>query len=430
MKDNRVFIFFSEISNCKVIGPKGVSIGKLHDLFLTSEEPLPRVSHIIIKKSYKFKTFYAVIPTQKIASIGPPIRVTPHEIKFSPNQPSSDFTVLKNLIDKQVVDVHERKIVRVNDLHLLKIDNELRVAHVDIGFRGIIRRLGLQKIIDKIIKSIAPKSKYLSQEKFISWKYIQPLLLNPALGTIRLTVPQEEISKIPPADLSDMLIELDIYDRLPFFKSLDIKTKADIFQELPIEIQKSISDSLLENELIEIIHEMEHDKAIDFLKQLPKATVKKLFSKMDPKTSYELSLLLMYEENSAGGLMTTEFLAIDENMLVKDCIQMIKQSSEETKVEEIYATDEKKQLKGVASLRKLLTAKPDAKLSSIALPPPAFVHPKSNFKEVAYLMHKYNLYMIPVVDENKTLVGIISIDDVLSKFVSESWRRSLKEKYF
>jgi len=352
------------------------------------------------------------------------LNVKAQDIKFTPNPKDYDFLLKRDMLDQQVVDTYNHKVIRVNEIHLLRVDHELMVAHVDIGLRGLMIRLGWERMADFWVRLFNKNADYLKKRNLVSWKYLQPVALNPASMTMKLSVSQKQLTNIPPADLGQIILDLNLNQRMALFKSLDVKTKAKIFENLEFEDQKAMLRELDKKDAAQILNNMSADEAADLLENLPGNTAENLLTLMETNRSKKLATLLGYASDSAGGLMTTEFVSLAETMPVENAIEYIKNQTREVEtVQYIYLVDEKNHLKGTTTIRRLLFADPKDTLLKTAFPKTLSVHLHDSVKEVAYMMDKYRISVIPVIDENKALQGIITMDDILSQVISIAWRR-------
>jgi Mg/Co/Ni transporter MgtE len=333
-----------------------------------------------------------------------------------------DTTIRKHILDQQVVDTYNRKLVRVNDVHMLKVDNDLRIAHVDIGLRGMVRRLGWQTTVDTIVEVLNPHSGYLTKEGFLAWKYVQPLSIHPDNGTIQLNVTQSQIKSIPPADLSGILLELDLYQRVALFRTLDIDTQVGILTEMDIKLQKELIKAMDAKACALVFEHLPPDEGADLLLELPRRDADRILSHIGTKRSKKLSSLLSHKSKSAGGLMTTEFITLANTMTVGDAIEHIKKlhTTAET-IYYAYVVDAEGKMEGAVTFKHLLIEPLDKKITEVMQSKPAAVHVDDSAKEVAYLFDKYNLLALPVIDHNRVVQGIITIDDVLSLVIAETW---------
>jgi Mg/Co/Ni transporter MgtE (contains CBS domain) len=410
-----MFLDFSSLLGEDVLDSDRKFIGKLWDISVKTSEVYPKSDELIIAKGF-IKRSYASVPFSNVSEIGREVvlNIRSDEVKFAPDPKDYEFLLRRDILDQQVVDTFNHKVIRVNDIHLLKIDRELMVAHVDIGLRGLLRRLGWEKALGFLIK----------RDDIVSWKFIQPVAINPASMTMKLSVSQKQLQGIPAADLGEIMFDLNMNQRMALFRALDIKTKAKIFENLEFEDQKAILKDLDKKEAASIVTSMSSDEATDLLSNLPRGTVENILTLMESDRAKKLSTLLGYSSDSAGGLMTTEFVSMPDTMSIEAAIDYIKNKTREVDtVPYIYVVDEKHKLQGVTTIRKLLFADPKDTVLKTVFPTTIYVHLHDSVKEVAFLMDKYKISAIPVVDENKLLHGIIAMDDILSQVVAIAWRK-------
>ena len=427
-----MFIYFSKLIDKPVFDKNGEWAGKLYDIIVKPSEVYPQSAQLIIRKSFPNRK-YAVVKWPDIQEIDNKdirIKLNKSEIRFEEiHNNKEELTLRRDILDQQVVDVYNHKVIRVNDIHLLFVDHCLMVAHVDISARGLIRRLGFQMPVDFLIKLFNKKAKYLQEEHLISWKHIQPLSINPVSMAIKIDVAEKNLRNIPAADLGEIFLDLKAKDQIAFFKSLDITTKARIFIHIDFKTQKSLIEELNTSEIVEIFNNIPSDEATDCLERLPRDMTREILSFMESKQSKKLSQLLGYSSDSAGGLMTTEYMAFAKDTAVEAVLKQIKERTFKVEPAQfIYIVDENNQLIGSTNFRRLILANAQEPIQNAAFPRTYSVHLDSSVKEVAYLMEKYKYYSIPVVDENNILQGIITVDDILSQVIAIAWRRLKKIK--
>ncbi len=426
------FIYFSELLDKPVIDKNGDFSATIYDIIIKPAEVYPQSCAMIIRKGFPNRK-YAFIPWASIETLDKKeacLKIESAELKFEEKHDNrEELSLRRDILDQQVVDTHDHKVIRINDIHLLFVDRLLMVAHVDMSLRGLLRRLGFEKLIDFLIRLINKNNPYLKTEHLISWKYIHPLSINPASMTIKVDVPQKQFSTIPAADLGEIFLEINIKHQIALFKSLDILTRARIFTHIDFKTQKLMVEEIPDKEITELLNNIPSDEATDFLEKLPKSRVNQLLSLMENKYAKKLSELIGYSGDSAGGLMTTEYMAYLENMTVGSTLKQTKERVFKVEPAQfIYVVDEKWHLVGATNFRRLILANPEDQLKSVIFPKTYFVNLESGVKEVAYLMEKYKYYAIPVVDDNNVLQGIITIDDILSQLIAIAWRRLKKIK--
>jgi magnesium transporter len=428
-----MFIYLSQLLDKPVFDKNQEEVGKLYDIIVQPTEVYPQSSHLIIRKGFPNHK-YAVIKWQDIQEIENRhfiLKINKADIHFEEiHNNKQELTLRRDILDQQVVDVYNHKVIRVNDIHLLMVDHSLMIAHVDISTRGLIRRLGFEKPVDFLVIAFNKNAAYLKKEHLIAWKHIQPLSINPVSMTIKLGVDQKHLADIPAADLGDIFLDLSVKDQAALFKSLDLKTKVRIFINIDFKTQKSLIEDLNPSEIVEILNSVPSDEATDFLEKLPSDATREILNLMENKQSKKLSQLLGYSSDSAGGLMTMEYMAFAKDTSVESVLNQIKERVFKVEPAQfVYIVDENNGLIGSTNFRRLMLVNPQEPIQKAAFPKRTYsVHLDSSVKEVAYLMEKYKYYSIPVVDENNILQGIITVDDILSQVIAIAWRRLKKIK--
>lgn len=424
-----MFVNFSRLLEMDILDAERRLVGRVWDISAKTSEVYPKSDELIIKNGF-FKRAYASVPFSAVSEISEEIVLTlkSGDITFEAASKDYEFLLKRDILDQQVVDTHNHKVIRVNDIHLLRIDHELMVAHVDIGFRGLMRRLGWERWIDLCVRAVNPRAAYLKRDEMVSWKYIQPVAVNSLSMTMKLSVSQKQLQSIPAADLGEIMQDLNFNQRMALFRALDIKTKARIFENLEFNDQKAMLKELDKKEAAEVVTNMSSDEATDLLGKLPRNTVENILTLIGSDRAKKLSTLLGYSSDSAGGLMITEYVSMTSVMTVEAAIEYIKNQTRDVEtVPYIYIVDEAHRLKGVTTIRRLLFSDPKEVVLNTMFPSTIYVHLHDSVKEVAHLMDKYKVSALPVVDENKVLHGIITMDDILSQLVSIAWRKRPKK---
>lgn len=427
-----MFVYFSQLMDQRIIDSNGIFVGRLYDIIVKPTEVYPQSASLIIRKGFPNRQ-YAVINWSDILEMdGREIRLKIENSKAvfkEKHNNKIELTLRRDILDQQVVDISNHKVIRVNDIHLLEVDHSLMIAHVDISMRGLIRRLGLENPVDFIVKVFNKKAEYLKKEHLISWKHIQPLSINPVSMTIKVDIPQKQLNSIPAADLGEIFLDLNPQHQMALFKTLDLNTKIKIFTNIDFKSQRSLIEELDNKEVVGILNSIPADEATDFLEKLPSDISEELLGLMESKQAKKLSQLLGYSSDSAGGLMTTEYIAFLKDTLISFVLNQIKERAFRVEPAQfVYIIDETNHLIGSTNFRRLILANPSDPIQNASFPKTHFVHLNSSVKEVAYLMEKYKYNVIPVVDESNVLQGIITVDDILSQLISFAWRRLKKIK--
>jgi len=414
----QTFIFFSELLGRSILDESGRSIGRLLDLAVVLDELFPNVERIVLKA--KRKRGYCELDWKYVARLdGHTLVITPEAAKnLRPLSVIPAQVLLRDeILDKQVVDTFGSKIERANDLHFLINKGELRLVHVDFGFRGILRRLGWTKVVDAITQWLFS---YKLPTKMVSWKYIQPLAADPEKKRLKLNVTLRKLGDLNPADLADILEELDRHKRAQVFNALDVEIQADTLEELKPEYQKLIIGTLSEEQASDVIEEMAPDEAADLLQDLPRETQAEIIENVEPGARQEIVELLHFPEGSAGGLMTSRYLYIGPDATVEGVLDNFRHYHDSVDTSYYtYVLDAEDRLLGAVSLRDLLVNPPESRVGDIMNKHLVTVKVKDSKKKVATLFMKYNFLALPVVDKKGTLAGIITLKDAIESSLPE-----------
>ncbi|HVO26854.1 MAG TPA: CBS domain-containing protein [Candidatus Margulisiibacteriota bacterium] len=424
------FVFFSTLLDKPVHDANGILVGRLSDLAVSVAYMFPPVVAFVVQRG-RWEKFALTGRWSDVADIGgTAIRLTVGIQALTPSKMDNPGEVLIRdvLLDKQIVDMNGAKVVRVNDLHFLKIGAcELRLVHVDAGTRGLVRRMGWEPRLDGLLRRVAPQAQYLSAERLIRWNYVQPLSLDDKAQSIRLSVMQRQVKELHPADIAEILQDLDTHGRATMFRSLDPETAADALAEVDDpRIQTQLLETVSQEAAADILDEMPPDEAADLLHELPPETSTALLHKMEAEEALDVRELLTYPPDTAGGMMTTELVALPADLTVEETFGRLR--NEAPDVENIYylfVVDTEHRLVGVLNLRQLILAQPTAHLHAIMIKDPARVHHTDSRDSVAEIVEKYDLLALPVVDDGDVLVGMITVDDVVSHIANQAWKRKL-----
>jgi magnesium transporter len=413
-------LFLSEIIKKPVFDPKGEILGRVKDVMVVKGDPLPEISAIIVQRKgqpYLIKWTAINIFNKRIISSF--LFVDALE-RYSHGE--DDLLAVRDILDKQIVDANGAKVVRVNDIRLEGYNGTAVLIAVDVGMRGILRRLGAEQSSEKVMKFIKAQLPY----NLISWNYMQPL--RPELKSIALTVPRQMLSELHPADIADLINQVSREEGAQLFKDLDIETAADALSELMPERQAEIINSIDTEKAADILEEMQPDEAADVLSDLPTERAKEILEAIDREEAEDIQELLSHEEDTAGGLMTNVFIAYPPSITVAEAMERFRRDAEEIEsVYYIYIIDENERLIGVTSLRDILIADPQSLLSDVMETKLKSVTPETDDMIVAEIISKYNLVALPVVDAENILLGIVGVDDVIDIILPPSAKRGRRK---
>jgi len=413
-------IFVSEVYKKPVLDQTGEELGKLRDIIVGLGEPFPAVISVVVSSG---KNTY-VVPWDKINLFNRRvISVNARMDSLIPSDvSSSDILICRDLLDKQIVDINGAKLVRVNDLELGDVKGKLCLVAADIGLRGILRRLGLEKRGEKFLSLF----KYKLQHKLISWTYVQSV--EPKLTRLTLTVSRQKVSSLHPADLAEIISEVSQKERTAIFGSLDVETAAEALHELEPRVQADIIDDMSKERASDILELMPPDEAADVLGDLPEAKAQELINLMEKEEAEDVQELMEHEDNTAGGLMTTEYLAFPPDMTVEEAIKELRLEAPDVEtIYYLYIVDQNEHVNGVLSLKNLILASPNTLLSDIMKTPAKTLSQDVKQKDVAEFISKYNLLAVPVVDENMIMRGIVTVDDVLDFLLPTASRKKRRK---
>jgi magnesium transporter len=400
----------TELLGAPVTELSGAHCGRVREVALSPADDPARVSNLIVRT----KQGDRVLPFSAISSVNGGIRATSPASDWVAPQADGLFLLERDLLDQQIIDVHGRKVVRVNDvdLHPETVDGRLylKVGSVDVGPRGAVRRL---------LKGVVPMAalKVLLQRippRLIPWEFVDLIETDPA-RRVKLKISHERLARLHPADIADIIEELAPKEREAVFETLDEEIAAGALEEVQPRVKKSILESLDSERAADIVEEMNPDAAADLLSDLPEERTSEILQEMEPEERNEVAELMEFGGTTAAGRMNTEYLALDDSATVNDGIEALRNFEGGVEsVSTIYLVDKEGHLAGAIPLAKIVLAKSDDKLSSLTQEPLISTHAGTREKEFAELFDKYNLITLPVVDDENKLTGVITSDDVIS----------------
>ncbi|MBF0328523.1 MAG: magnesium transporter [Nitrospirae bacterium] len=409
-------LFISEILKKPVYDPKGEIIGKVKDLVVVKGDPLPKVASIIIDRPQGICRIgwerTNIFNKRIISSFINALEAEDYDMD------DDDLLAVRDILDKQIVDANGAKVVRVNDIKIEGYEEEAVLIAVDVGMRGIMRRLGIERGGEELLRLFKTNLPY----NLISWNYIQHL--KPKLQTISLTVPRQMLSDLHPADIADIISRISREEGAHLFKDLDLETAAEALSELKPDMQADIINAMDAEQAADIIEEMPPDEAADVLSDLPTEKAQEILEHIEKEEAEDIQELLGHEEDTAGGLMTNEFIAYGPEVTVAQAIERFKKDAGEMEaVYYIFVVDENEKLVGVTSLRELILGDPSATLAEIMETKTKTVTTNADDLVVAEIISKYNLVALPVVDSEGALVGIVTVDDVIDRILPPAAKR-------
>ena len=319
-----------------------------------------------------------------------------------------EVLLARDLMDRQIVDTQGLKVVRVNDLKLSKSGTQLRLLGAEVGIRGILR--GLAPWLERAVVSVAKTFHKQIDERIIAWNYMD--LLDRDLSEVQLSVTHKRLDELHPADVADILEQLDPQQRANVFKHLDESQATEAISEMEDEYQADFIEDLDDAKAANVLGNMDPDDAVDIVRDLSYEKAEALLRLMGVEDAAEIRRLLGYKDGTAGGMMTTQFVAVPETFTVRETIEVLRELPEEhPTVHYVYVLDEYDKLVGVLSLRTLVLTDDSKVMHDIMYTDLITASPDETEDDVAADVFKYDLPAMPVVDERGKLLGIVTTDD-------------------
>jgi magnesium transporter len=403
-------VALSELLGATVRDATGAVRGRVREVAVAPQDHPTRIAYLIVKTSDGERT----LAPAAITSAGATVRASSDVAQWELFTPSDGLLLLKrDLLDQQIIDIHGRKVVRVNDVELesTPVNDHLLidVVAVDVGARGAVRRLSKGIVpaftLRALLERIPPR--------VIPWQFVDLLETDPA-RRVKLKIAYKGLSALHPADIADIVEDLAPAEREAVFETIDEEVAAEALEEIDPDIQVSIVESLDKERAADIVVEMDPDAAADLLGELTEAQSGEILDEMDPEDRREVTHLLEFGEHTAAGRMTTEYIAVPETAVVDDAIEALKafEGSREA-LATIYLTGAGLKLVGAVPLVKIAISSPAIQLSELSERFVACARDTPQ-DEVAALFDKYNLITLAVVDEHGRIAGIITADDVIT----------------
>lgn len=405
--------FLSPIIGKPVYSESGEELGKLDDLVVDVEAVRPRIVGVRLRTEEGFQIFECDrldVDKQKDT----------HSLHINNARSNQGLTehhwlAVKDIWDKQIVDIDGKKVVRVNDLRLAQLSTGTYIVAVDVGFGGLLRRLGVANLLRFFIGR-QPHS------DLILWDDVQTVDL--AHTGIHLSTKTSKLHTLHPSDLADILEDLDRKTATAVFASLNNEHAADVLEELEPDAQVDMMESMTVEKAADVLERMPADEAADVLDELSEEKAHEILEEMEPESSEEVRDLLEYPDNTVGSIMITDFISFSAGMSVEDVLSELRALKPgEDIINYLYVLDKKGKLAAVVSLRDLVVSEPGVTLEQIMDKQVTFVKDTDRIETLGEMLTKYSLLALPVVDEGMNLVGIGMIDDVVAKLLRTKRRR-------
>jgi CBS domain-containing protein/sporulation protein YlmC with PRC-barrel domain len=411
-------VFLSELIKRQVVDATGTMVGKLTDVIVSSDKTYPKVEAICVRSPNKRNI---EIPWEQVDALETPVKLKVEGQRINPYVAKEhEVHLVVDVLDRQVVDVDDRKLRRVNDLQLAPANGSYRLVGVDIGVTGLFRRLGLEKVAERI--------KIRPQENYIAWKDIDTVHSGPS--SVKLKIPKYNLTKLHPADIAEIVDQLSVHESIALLNTFDEESAADTLEETSQERQLSVIEGIDVGRAADILEEMSPDDAADLLGDLPAERAEEILELMEPEDSEDVKKLLGYPEDTAGGIMTTEFVTMNEHMTARQALDELHIVAKDVEtIYYLYILSDEGYLVGVMSLRELLLANPALELSVFMHKDVIKVDVMEDQREVAKKIAKYNLLALPVVEHDKKVKGIVTVDDAMDVILPRAWKKRIPKVF-
>lgn len=429
---SQITFYLSQVTGSKIYGVNGTRMGKVIDILVRtiqhgqSHDETYRPVIVGIKTKINGEIRYLNFEFFKIESTNHGFSFTcEKEEQLPPSIVETCLPLVKNILDRQIVDINGRKLVRVNDIQLVAIDSHIYALAVDVSTEGLFRRLGVSNTINRILDIF----KLSLPTQYILWDDVETF--DTTNFNIKLSHSISKLQLLHPSDLADIIEEMGSLSRKKVFESLDEEKAADVLEEMEPYAQAQLIESLSISKAADLLEKMPADEVADLMDELGDEKVELLLNEMEKESSEEVRELLEYDDKEVGSLMTTDFLSFRESMTIEDTLnELRKQKPEADMIYSLFITDNEEKLVATISLRDLVISLPSQKLAEIMNKQFISVQDEDQIDKLAAIILKYDLLAIPVTDSVNTLKGMIVIDDIIEDLMDKrktkkggrSWR--------
>ena len=411
--------YLSEIIGRSVTDLDGLAVGKLKDIIVRpwGEFPHPFIEAVEIQG----KGGVRILPFSAVAALLSPVIPLKYRLDDAPEfeMKKDDVLLSRDVLDKQIIDTEGARVVRVNDVELVRVNGTIYISNVDVSWVGIMRRLGLVGLAHFLAGHL--------KKKGIAWDDVELMRRDQEM---HLRVPAEKLHELHPADLAEIVRDLNKLESGQLLDTLDVQHLADTLEEVEPEFQAELVEHMPDEKVADLLEEMEPDEAADLLGDLPKDRKEGLLALMEKEDADDVRKLLAYPEDSAGGIMTTEFASIKPDLTASEAIKELRGKADEVETMfYVYVIDESQCLIGAFSLNNLIFAKPGQMVSDFMTKHLITVNINDDQETVAQTVAKYDLLAVPVVDDQNRMHGIVTADDALDKIIPTAWKKRLPRFY-
>jgi magnesium transporter len=404
----------TEVLGAEAHDAAGNFVGRVKEMFVVPDEQPNRISYLLLGRG-RYRSLLA-----RYDQVG---AVTPGQVKLNADEASlvlyepneAWLAVRKDLLDQQIIDTNGRKVVRVNDVDLADQQNngntELRISQVDVGLPAAVGRLLHGIVPPAAIRRLQEKL----PQRTIRWEFVNLVEPDP-LRRVKLRLSSDRLSKLHPADLADVLEELSPAERQTIFDSLDEETAAETMAELDERLQTQVVEKLTPAKAADILEEMSPDEAADLIASLPREKSEEVLNEMEHREAHEVTELMRFDPNTAGGMMNTELVVVGEDATRGEVVDYIRfHEISLDQLDNIVLINREAVLAGTVPVARLVLSNAEERMADLAFEPLLSVMTDASEKDVYEMFDKYNLRGLTVVDEAGRPLGAITVDDVVSR---------------
>lgn len=411
--------YISELTGRPVTDVDGRRVGVLKDVVArpVGMFPHPVVNAIVVHASGGDQA----IPYDELAALLSAAIPLKRALKDVPTYAfqENDIRLVQDVLDQQILDTDGARVVRVNDIELMRVNSHVVITNVDVGFLGILRRIGLERIGRWVARLLRRDI----SGGGISWDFVDLLVHDQSM---RLRVPSSKLADLHPSDIAEIISDLNRAEHADLLHRLDLKQLADTLEEVEPDFQANLLEHFPDEKVADVLEEMAPDEATDLLAEMPNDRRQGLLQLMEREEADEVRELLKYDEDTAGGLMTTEYIAVAPDMTAAQTIDYLRSAAEDAElIYYVYVKDAENHLAGVFSLSDLIVAPPSTPITDFMHKRVVSVDLGTKQDEIAQIVSKYNLIAVPVVDAANHLRGIVTADDALDKIIPTAWKKRL-----
>jgi CBS domain-containing protein len=406
-----ILLHLSLVAGGELVDGSGARLGRVDDLIVRlGEDEYPPVTGLLAAVAGR----QVFVPADDVAEIGHgrvELRVMRLDLQAFRRRPQ-EVLLKKDVLDRQLINVDGARLVRSNEIEIARLEGWYRVVGVDIGPRGLLRRLAPRRL-----------GRRIGIREFLDWSSLEPFTGH--VPTVRLRVPHPKLARLHPAQLADLVEAASHREGEEIISAVggDPELEADVFEELEPHHQLEFLEQRPDEDVADVLARMESDDAADLVGELPEERRERVVRLLPPAQRRRLRALLGYDPATAGGLMSPEFVCVYSQATQAEALESLRRSRcAPEALACIYVMNAHKRLTGAIALADLLRADPRLRLGEVALPPQS-LRPDAGLEEVARLMTDYDLTVVPVVDEERRAIGVVTVDDLLELVLPRGWRR-------